>query len=190
MKKLAKIVRIISTAPIVALAFVTTLYFFVPGSFSSIAEYLFAIAMLSLLPLLGYPASWIFKIDKEDVRSGERKMAIIFSLAGYLIGAVVSFAAHFTDIQKVFYLTYLLSGLTIAFSSFVLRIKASGHMCGISGPIAALVYFGGAGYLGLTVCLGFVLWASLYLGRHSFKELVYGTLIPVAALVIALIIVL
>ncbi|HOP56710.1 MAG TPA: hypothetical protein PLH02_03505 [Bacillota bacterium] len=189
-KKLAKVIRIISTAPIVALIFVSTLYLFVPESFQTVWEYLFSVTVLSLLPLLAYPTQWIFKIDKEDTRAGERKTAIVFSVIGYVVGAVITFVFNFTDIQKIFYLTYLLSGATIAFSSFVLKIKASGHMCGVAGPIAAMVYFGGPGYLGLTIFLGFVIWSSLYLGRHSPRELVYGTLIPVGALVLALLIVL
>ncbi|HOO43668.1 MAG TPA: hypothetical protein PKU69_01235 [Bacillota bacterium] len=189
-KKVAKIIRVASTAPIVALVFVSTLYLLVPGSFADIWEYLFSVLVLSLLPLLAYPVQWIFKIDKEDTRAGERKTAIVFSVIGYVAGTIVAFIFGFSDIQKIFYLTYLLSGATIAFSSFVLKIKASGHMCGVAGPIAAMVYFGGPGYLGLTIFLGFVIWSSLYLGRHSPKELIYGTLIPVGALVLALMIVL
>ena len=79
---------------------------------------------------------------------------------------------------------YLMSGVFILLFNKVLRIRASGHSCGTTGPIAYLIYLIGAPALIGLPFLGMVYWASLRMKRHTFSELVLGGGIAVVAAVL------
>lgn len=183
MKILAKCIRVASIAPSGAALLLTLLFFFVPQAYSAPWEYWFSLGVLAFLPLLAYPIQWIFQVFPGDGRSGERNLAILFSFAGYFAGLVVSLSIPFSAELKIVFLTYFLSGTAIAVMSFGFRVKASGHMCGVSGPIAIILLVGGWTYLPLLMVLVLVFWASTVLGRHTRKELLLGSLIPIIAMV-------
>ena len=188
MKKTAKIIRIITVAPIMAFILINALYFFKKGSFINLMDYLIAIFSLVILPLLAYPIQNKYNVIPKEKRTAQRILAIIFSIIGYILGFVLSLILRLPVIQKTVYFTYLLSGILIALFSFVLNINASGHMCGLTGPIATIVYAFGPYYIFLVFFLGFVIWSSLKLNRHSLLELILGSLIPIVSLIISIII--
>lgn len=66
-----------------------------------------------------------------------------------------------------------------------LKIRASGHACGIAGPIAILIYFVSPWALLGIVVLAAAGWASLAMKRHASKELVIGSLLSIASLFIS-----
>ena len=138
MMKLCKIIRIITVAPLAA-ALAVTLLFLHGGFFANGANFAAAIISLTVFPLLAYPVSIIKKGDER--RRFQRSLAIVLAVAGYIGGLLFSLAANAADGERVLYLTYLLSGVAIAFSSFVLKKKSSGHACGIAGPVALLAYY-------------------------------------------------
>lgn len=185
-KKIAKITRVITIAPIIALILINILFFFHPNTFNGWFDYCFALFALVIFPLFGYPVQWIFKVIKGDMRKAERKLVVVFSIIGYIIGTFFAFLLDAPNIQKVMYLTYLLSGLLIGVFTFIFKIDASGHMCGVTGPVALIVYVFGRQYIFLLLILVFVIWSSLYLKRHTVKQLIYGTLIPIVALIISI----
>lgn len=184
-KKIAKIIRVITIAPIIALILINILFFLQPQTFNGWYDYCFALLTLVIFPLLGYPVQWIFKVIKGDRRKAERKLAVIFSIIGYIAGTAFAFLFNVSNIEKVMYLTYLLSGMLIGIFTFVFKIDASGHMCGVTGPVALIVYVFGRQYLLLLLSLILVIWSSMYLKRHTVKQLIYGTIIPIIALLIA-----
>lgn len=181
MKKLAKMIRVLTIAPILALLLINVLYFAKPNSFIGIGNYLFMTFTISLLPPLAYPIQRKFKIFKGDMRKGERNLSIIFSIIGYFAGFLFMLIANTTDIEKIIYLTYLFSGVGIAVFSFLIKVRASGHMCGVAGPIVIILSIFGMEHIYLIMLLGGVIWASLYLKRHTANELIFGSLIPVIA---------
>ena len=138
MMKLCKIIRIITVAPLAA-ALAVTLLFLHGGFFANGANFAAAIISLTVFPLLAYPVSLIKKGDER--RRFQRSLAIVLAVAGYIGGLLFSLAANAADGERVLYLTYLLSGVAIAFSSFLLKKKSSGHACGIAGPVALLAYY-------------------------------------------------
>lgn len=179
MMKLCKIIRIITVAPIAAAATVTLLFIH-GGFFTYNIHFAAALITLTVLPLSAYPVSLVKKADER--RNFQRSLAIVFSVAGYIGGTLFSFLTNAPDDEKVLYLTYLLSGVAIAFSSFVLKKKSSGHACGIAGPVALLAYYINPLYpLGLLLLLP-VGYASLKMKRHSLPQFVCGAVIPVACL--------
>jgi hypothetical protein len=87
--------------------------------------------------------------------------------------------------QWTIYLVYFISGLLIILFNKFLKIRASGHACGIVGPLVLATYF--LGYQGIiTGILIFVLvcWSSLKLKRHTLTQLLWGGLIPLIALLL------
>ncbi len=186
MKKIAYVIRVITVAPIMALVLLIVLYFNSPLTFGSTAVFLMTVFFLVVLPLLAYPLQPLVKKYKDKGREGQRTLAMIFAVAGYILGlaSAIIFGAP-TDVL-VIYLAYMISGLLVALTNKVFHFKASGHACGIAGPFMLLVYFGQMiGYAGLGVLI--IAWiASFYMKRHTWPQLLVGTAIPFSALGIIL----
>lgn len=189
LNKFAKTIRIITIPPIMAITLITCLYIFKDGVYNNLLEYFNSIITIALIPILAYPLQAKFKIlKKEDARENQRNLAVIFSLIGYFLGTCFALIMGVPSLQQVVHLTYLFSGIIIFFGTFIIKIKFSGHMCGISGPIVVIAYALSYYFLFLYIILFVVFWASLYLKRHSISELVLGTIIPVISFIIAILI--
>ena len=178
-QKAAKIIRVCTIAPVFALLLLAVLYLRVPGFYFSTAHFILAVCCLCVLPVLAYPLSHIFHLPPDKFRERQRKMAIIFSLAGYIILIVTAFVCGYTHGEMAVYLTYTISVAVIAITSIWPKYKASGHACGVAGPICMLVHFVSPWFLLLTAALGGVFWSSLVLKRHNLPQLITGTLTPV-----------
>ena len=180
-EKFAKLLRVLTTAPIFAGILCTLLYALVDGSFASLKHYLMAIFFLTALPTLAYPVSAIIPALRRKGRDGQRNLAIALSIVGYLGGFLTGLLFGGTPTECVLFGTYLCSGTLLALCT-LLHFKASGHACGCSGPNAMLSLFISPwfmlGYLLLTP----IYWSSKKLGRHSIPQLLVGTAIPVLAL--------
>ena len=182
-QKLAKLIRVITIPPVFAALLCTLLYCRVDGAYASAGHYVAALCFLSFLPLLSYPVSAMVPAFRNDRRKAERTLGLIFSVAGYIGGALFVLFTHCTKIETAIYGTYLLSGLSLAVCT-ALRFKASAHTCGCSGPIAGLSYFISPWFLLGYILLGVVSWASIRLKRHSTMQLIGGSVIPVLALLL------
>ena len=183
---LAKAVRVILVAPFMAALMLTLIWIIRPNSYLDFGHYIYALVTLSIFPLLSYPVSYIVPQIRKKGRDGQRSLAIIFSVAGYVAGILGSIFFGAGRIELLIFLTYLLSGISIALCSFVFGVKASGHACGVSGPIAMMVYCLGLPFVALSALLGAVVWASLKVKRHTPLQLLLGSIIPIAAMLISL----
>ncbi len=186
MKKIAYVIRVITVAPIMALVLLIVLYFNSPLTFGSTAVFLMTVFFLVVLPLLAYPLQPLVKKYKDKGREGQRTLAMIFAVAGYILGLASAIIFGAPTGVLVIYLAYMISGLLVALTNKVFHFKASGHACGIAGPFMLLVYFGQMiGYAGLGVLI--IAWiASFYMKRHTWPQLLVGTAIPFSALGIIL----
>ena len=86
-----------------------------------------------------------------------------------------------TAAEKSIYLTYLITGFAIGFSTFVFKFKASGHSAGIAGPVVALSHLVSPWF-----CLLGLVWlaagySSIKLLRHTLPEYFVGGAVAVAA---------
>lgn len=188
MKKIAYVIRVVTVAPIMALVLLLVLFFRAPQTFGNTASFLMTVFFLVVLPLLAYPLQPLIKKYKDKGREGQRTLALIFAVAGYIIGLVSAIAFCAPKDVLVIYLSYMISGLFVALTNKVFHFKASGHTCGVAGPFMLLVYFGQTiGYLGVAV-LALAWLASLYMKRHTWPQLLVGTAIPFFALGIILLI--
>ena len=82
------------------------------------------------------------------------------------------------------YLEYLISGVVIFFINKCFGFRASGHACGVAGPVALMVYFGIKALLPGVLVLALTFWASLKMKRHTAEQLLGGTAIPVGVLLL------
>lgn len=185
----AKIIRVITIPPVMAAVLCTLLFCAMPGAFKDGLHYSMAMVFLVLLPMSAYPVSVIIPSLRRGGRSSQRSLSIVFSVAGYTLGAVFAFLSGGTDIEKTLFLTYLLSGVFTAICSFAFKFKASGHACGVSGPAAMLVHYLGAPYIVGFALLIAVFISSIKLKRHTIAQLFGGSVIPILSMYAALLIV-
>ena len=185
MQKFYKIVRVATIPPIMASAL-----FIILGAFSRLdwIDALLGVFFIGILPILAYPMQRFIPYYKHKGRDGQRSLAMVFSVAGYIIGCILAviFNAPYTVI--LIYLDYLLSGILITVFNKLFHLKASGHACGIVGPIAMLIYFGlyvPAAVGALLTILVFI--SSIKMKRHTFLQLLGGSAVTVAALFLLLI---
>ncbi len=188
-QRLAKVVRIATVPPVMALMLLVILYITKAEFFGTPLNLVLAIVFLVILPILGYPLQPIVPYFKDKGREGQRTLAMIMASAGYVLGLISALILPVSDYLLIIYLTYLFSGLLLVLLNKVFKIKASGHACGAAGPIFSLIYFLGPWILFGLLLLAAVFWASLVMKRHDKTELVIGTTVPTYALMLAFLIV-
>lgn len=182
-KRFAKVLRIIMTPPVFAAILCSLLYFLLPAGFSSAAHYLAALGFLTVLPLLAYPVAALIPALRKKGRDGQRNLALVFSVAGYIGGFLFALLADGTVTERVLFGTYLCSGIALAVCT-LLHFKASGHTCGCSGPIAMLSLYISPWFLLCYPLLTLTVWSSRKLGRHTPAQLFVGAMIPVVMMLL------
>lgn len=174
-------IRVLTTAPILALVMLTLLKIYPRDVYDNTSNYVFAVFFLTILPLLAYPLQPFIPKFKDKGREGQRNLAIVMAVVGYVGGIVYSMIIGAKAGLLMIFLTYLISGVLIAVFNKGLKIRASGHACGVAGPIAMLVYFYGAVALWGIVVMALVVVSSLLIKRHKISDLILGSIISVAA---------
>lgn len=180
--KYDKTIRVITVAPIMALILLLCVYFLAPDAGMTAWRLIFAIIFLMVMPLLAYPLQPLIPGFKGKGRKGQRNLAIVASVMGYIFGIVYCCIFGAPRVLFIIYLTYLFSGIAIALFSKFTPIKASGHACGIAGPVAAGTYFLGPWALTGVIIYTLVFVSSVRMKRHTVPEFLAGGLIPILAL--------
>lgn len=184
--RFAKIIRKITVAPVMALATLVILYEFHPDVFQGIYQYILSIIFLTILPLSAYPLQPFLPRFRDKGREGQRNLAIVMGVLGYLFGIVLALCYDTTKELLLIYLVYFLSGIGIFLFNKVFKIRASGHACGVVAPILILTYFIGRKALISIIALALVYWASIKTKRHTVFQLLLGSVIAIFAMIIAL----
>lgn len=182
--RLAKIIRMITLVPIMALVTLIILYRFHSDIFQGVYQYILSIIFLTILPLSAYPLQPFLPNFFEKGREGQRNLAIVMGVLGYLFGIVFTLCYNTTKELLLIYLIYFLSGIGILLFNKVFKIRASGHACGVVGPILILTYFIGRKALISIVVLALVYWSSIKMKRHTVLQLIWGSVIPIFAFII------
>ena len=92
MKKGYKVIRVITVAPVLALIMAGLVAGSCKDVFPSSWHLAYSIFFLGVLPLLAYPLQKYIPAYKDKGREGQRNLAIIFAVAGFAMGCVMSFA--------------------------------------------------------------------------------------------------
>lgn len=185
MEKTFYFIRKVTVPPIFAMAFLLVIYFMQPSIFTSVWQLICGIFFLSILPILGYPLQKYIPYFNEKGREGQRSLAMIFSVSGYLLGMFTVLITKASSELCTVYLEYMLSGISMLIFNKVFHLKASGHACGIVAPVLLFIYFNmfiPAVIGGLFVIP--VLISSLKTKRHTMPQLLGGGMISAVCLII------
>jgi hypothetical protein len=149
--------------------------------FKGIGWMLYSIIFLTILPLLAYPLHKIIPASREQGRKGERRLAFILAVISYVLGTIITFLFSAPIIIKKIFGAYFFSGILLSFVNKGLKVRASGHACGISGPITLLVNIIGFNMIWLYLLLPIVFWSRINLGRHTLRELFIGSFVGIVS---------
>ena len=180
-----KAIRVLTTAPLMAAIALALLRICREDIFSGEMQFLLLFFCLGLLPLLAYPLQHFFPHFKNQGRSGQRHLAMIFAVGGYLISMLVCVITRASKAVWFFCLEYLLSGIIIILFNKAFQLKISGHICGVVGPMLLLIQNGlwPAFPIGCII-LVLVAIASLKTNRHTIMQIVGGGVASLLAFVI------
>ena len=164
----AKIIRVVTVPPVFA-ALLTTILYIAMGdaAFANRFHYAEAVFSLSLLPVVPYALCAVIPALKKRGRKFERTVALIFSVTGYFMGAAFAFFGGGVQVEKVMLL------------SFIFKYRASGHACGVAGPVAMLTAYLGAAFLPAALLLVPIGISSVRLGRHTVLQVIIGSAVSV-----------
>ena len=180
--RIARIIRIVTVPPVLVTVFLVVLYLVKPQVFAVSGSLAVSIAGLGLFPAAAYAVWAVIPNLRKRGRDLQRRLAFVFSLIGYVGTFVYGRAALVSGELKLIHMCYLLSALILAVLNFVFKIKASGHACSVTGPLALSVYF--FGWAALAPCLvieACSFWASLRTRRHTPSQLFLGIITALAA---------
>ena len=186
----AKIIRIISVPPIMVTFLLVILNIARPDIFRNNVEVLISIILLGIVPVLAYPFQFLSSSLEDKWRIMQRKLAFIFSLIGYATALLWAILVHTSKELLMICATYFISVVILTFFNKVLKKKASGHACSITGPLVFLVYL--VDWKLIFPCLiiaTLIFWSSLYLQRHTKTDLFYGVLSCLFAFALSFIII-
>ncbi len=178
MTKVYKSIRILTLAPLLAAFSIILIRIFCADVFPTDWHFAYMLFFLGILPLLAYPLQPIVPHFKNKGRDGQRTLAMLFAVAGYIFCTVTCIFTKATAGMWLITLEYLISGLLILIFNKILHIKLSAHGCGSAGPIFLLLYFGL--YIPsaiMAVFTAFAYWSSVKMGRHTFGQLIGGSLV-------------
>ena len=175
--KIAHAVRIVSIPPVMVGILLVLLYTLREDVMVTPWEMVASLLGLTVLPILAYPVSVMIPATRKKGREGQRSLAMYFSTVGYVAVFVYGLIASVGTGLMHIYAGYLFSVVIILVSNKVFKVRVSGHACSVSGPLVYSGYFLGIwGIVVGVVCWGVILWASLVMKRHTFKEFLLGTL--------------
>lgn len=186
----AKIIRIISVPPVMITFLLVILNTTRPDIFRNNVEVLTSIILLGIVPVLAYPFQLLSSSLEDKGRIMQRKLAFIFSLIGYATALLWAILVHTSKELLMICATYFMSVVILTFFNKVLKKRASGHACSITGPLVFLIYL--VDWKLIFPCLiiaTLIFWSSLYLQRHTKTDLFYGVLSNLLAFALSFIII-
>lgn len=176
--QLAKIIRVITVPPIMVTVMIVILSMVRKDIFRNETEIILSLICLGIIPVLAYPLQPIMPGFKGKGREGQRNLAFILTLVGYVFAAVTGYLTDAGNQLQLIYITYLISIILLMVTNKILHVRASGHACSVTGPLIFLTYFTSLKALLPCIVVGAgSVWSSLKLKRHTAKELAMGALI-------------
>ena len=174
---LAKLIRIIAIPPTFITVLALSISVLLPEIYRHTGDLLVTVTALAIIPTLAYPLSAVIPKYRALGRQGSRSLAFTTSAVGYTLGFIYAFASGATAELKFIFTGYIIALIALTVFNRVFKLKASGHACGILGPLLYAVRFFGIGWLvPCALVLIAVVWASLYRKSHTPRELALGGL--------------
>ena len=184
--KLAKFFRIISIPSVTVIFFILVLTLMRPDIFFTVYDIFVPIIFLGIIPTLAYPLQQMVPKYREAKREGQRNLAFICSLIGYTVTFIWSLLNKIHQSLLLICCTYFLSTILLIIFNKFLNVKASGHSCSVTGPLIFVVYLIDWKFIFPCLIYGsLVAWSSLYLKRHTKKELLFGIVLALVSFLIS-----
>ena len=178
-----KIIRVITVTPVVTIGMLLTLFVLRPKIFPNMFYLVLTFFFLSVMTLIAYPLQKILPGWKEKGRDGQRMFALYLGTVGYLLGFMVNLIIPSTKGLDVIYGIYALSVVILFVFNKLIKIKASGHIGGLTCIMLLFVYFVlyiPAFIVGLIMVP--VIVSSIRMKRHTPKEFLCGAICAVVAM--------
>lgn len=188
-EKIAKGIRVLSVPPVMVSVMILILARVRGEIFRNTDEIIVTLLLLGIVPVLAYPMQHFIKGLRKQGREGQRKLAFVCSLIGYTAAFLWSLGTGVMSQLRLICNTYFFSVVLLTFCNKVLHFRASGHACSFTGPLLLLIYF--VGYQVILPCVAaaaLILWSSLYMKRHTAKELLGGMGVCVVAFTLAMLV--
>jgi len=184
--KLALGVSIITVVPMVALVTIIGIYL-KDFSFYKQQEIwvIWSIVFLVIVPSSAYIIKYWVPKFKAKGRTWERNLAFVTGVTGQVLGFIGAWYLGAPQGVKILFMVYLVAGVLLSITNFIIGKKASGHACGVSGPITLLTFVLGAKAGLVFFLMPLIFWSRLKLKRHNLSELLLGTMIGIMATVIS-----
>ncbi len=179
MNKISLFIRRMTVPPVFAVILLGCVYCFRPDYFGGPVRLITGIFFLAVLPVAAYPLQKYIPYFKDKGRNGQRTLAMIFSFVGYLLGTVTAYVFSVPTELKIIYIEYLFCGIGVLIFNKLIKLKVSGHACGIVGPAMMLSYlklYIPSLIAALLIIPVFV--SSIKTKRHTVLQLVLGGAIP------------
>ncbi len=174
---LARLIRILSVPPVMAVVMVLLVRLLRPTLFRSPTDLWLSLLFLAAVPVLAYPVSWLVPAVRARGRDGQRTLAFVFAFIGYVCGVVYALFFRRVSGLLMLFLIYFFSALVLTVFNKALHIRASGHASSVTGPIGFLCAAVGGWFCLLGAFLfGVILWASVRIKRHTIPEFLLGSL--------------
>lgn len=187
-ESVAKGIRVLSIPPVMITALILILAYYKEGVFRNHSEMVITILLLGFVPVLAYGLQKILPGFKEQGREGQRKLAFLFNLISDSVAFLWALLIQAGKDLLLIYSTYFLSVVILTICNKGFHYRASGHACSFTGPFVLLVYFlGWKVVLPCLVIAGLIVWSSLYLKRHTIKELVGGIVVCLLSFALSLV---
>lgn len=182
MNTVAKIIRGVTVPPAMVTVLFLLLYFLRDDVVTSLPDLLLSILFLAVVPVLAYPVQSIAPALRSGGQKMKRKLAFILSIVGYIAAFSVSLLRGAVPNLAYIDAVYLCSVLVLTLINVMTPWHASGHACSIVGPVALLAcFFGWYAILSGALLIALSFWSSVYLGRHTVREYLLGSISPLVS---------
>ncbi len=172
----AKFISMVAHPPVISIPTFIILNYFLAGPDQFVVPTLISIIFGALIPI-STSLILIKKMhtDLEITDRTKRTVPLIFAICSYLLGFLVLLWFSAPAIVSVLMLIYGTNTLIILIINFYWKISI--HAMGIAGPTAAFIFtFGPAGVI-IGVIIPLVMWSRLKLKKHTFSQVIAGSVL-------------
>ena len=148
------------------------------GSLYPPLSILLCFSLFAFLPFL--PVLYFYRKNVVDLyvsKKETRTPFFLIALTLYSFAAILFFA---TNTKIMFLLALGYTFVTVILLVVNLFWKVSVHSAGVTGPIFALIFVFGIIVIPLSLIILLVSWSRIKLKKHTFRQTLVGTLIPIA----------
>lgn len=185
-ERIAKVIRVLSVPPIMVSVFILILPFHKKYIFTHVSQIIIMILLLGIISALAYVLSDMIPAIKIKGREGQRKLAFITTLIGYTVSLLWAVITGVNNDLMLICLMYFTSVLLLTICNKGLHFRASGHASSFTGPLILTIYFMGWKVIIPALFIAIlIVWSSVYLKRHTLKELAGGMIVSVFAFIIS-----